>query len=164
MKYSKGFKLECIQKYKNKEYLKDPPGVNHKIFLDQVRKWARIYDFLGESGIEHNKPTLTLEQRLELFNKVEDRESYRLVADSVGIGNDLLIKWHNIYRQKGIDGYKSLKRGRKPMTNKTPKKEKNKSELEQIKEELEYLRAENAYLKKLNTLVQKRKAQPQKKK
>lgn len=164
MKYSKEFKWECIQKYKDGRYIKTPSGIKYKSFHDQVLKWVRIFDSVGEAGLEHNKPTLSTNQRIELFYRVEDGESYSSVADSVGIGTDLLIKWHNIYRQKGINGLKSLKRGRRPMANKTSKREKNKSELEQLKEELEYLRAENAHLKKLNTLVQKRKAQPQKKK
>lgn len=164
MKYSKEFKLECIQKYKNGEYIKDPPGVKHKGFHKQVRKWVIIYDSLGEIGLEHGRPTLSIEQRIELIKRVEDGESYNSVALSVGIQDNLLAKWHKIYRQDGINGLKSLKRGKKTMTNKLPKKDKSKSELEQLKEELEYLKAENAYLKKLNTLVQNRKAQPQKKK
>ena len=124
MKYSKEFKLRCIQKYKDGIYIEDPPGVNHKNFRDQIKKWVKIYDSLGERGIEYHKPTLSIEQRIELIRRVESGESYRSVAFSVGIGPDLLIKWHNIYRQKGIDGLKSLKKGKRPMINKKPKKDK----------------------------------------
>ena len=164
MKYSKEFKLECIRKYKNGEYIKDPPSTRHDTFHKQVRKWVRIYDSLGEVGLDHNKPTLDIDQRLELIRRVENGESYKSAAYSVGIGNDLLIKWHNIYLESGIDGLKSLKRGRPSMNKKKPNKDKDKSELELLKEENEYLKAENEYLKKLDALVQKRKAQPQKKK
>ena len=164
MKYTKEFKLECIRKYKNGEYIEDPPGVNHKYFYRQVLGWAKIYDSLGEAGLDHNRPTLDIDQRLELIRRVESGESYNQVAHSVGIQHDLLIKWHNIYLESGIDGLKSLKRGRPSMNKKKSNKDKDKSELELLKEENEYLKAENEYLKKLDALVSKRKTQPQKKK
>ena len=165
MKYTKEFKLECIRKYKNGEYIKDPPGVKHSGFRDQLRKWVRIYDSLGEVGLEHGRPTLDIDQRLDLIRRVEDGETYQSVAISVAISVDVLIKWHKIYLETGIDGLKSLKRGRTPMAKKKPiKKDDSKKTKEELLEELEYLRAENEYLKKLDALVQKRKAQPQKKK
>lgn len=164
MKYTKEFKLECIRKYKIGEYIEDPPGITHKRFRYYVNNWTKIYDSLGEAGLEHKRPTLDINQRLELIKRVELGESYRNVSLSAGIHDGLLARWHNIYLEKGIDGLKSLKRGKTPMANKKPKKDKNKSELELLREENEYLKAENEYLKKLDALVQKRKAQPQKKK
>ena len=115
MKYSKEFKLECIQRYKNGDYIKGPPGVRHKTFHDQLLLWVRIYDSLGEAGLEHSKPTLDINQRIELINRVESGESYTSVALSAGVQHDLLIKWHKIYKEKGIDGLKLLKRGRPSM-------------------------------------------------
>ena len=164
MKYTKEFKLECIKKYKNREFIKDPPGVKHNVFHRQILEWTSIYDKLGEVGIDHKKTKLSVQKIIELIERVESGESYAQVAHSVGRRHDLLIKWHKIYRQYGIDGLKSLKRGRKPMTVKKSKEDKEKSEFEKLKEENEYLRAENEYLKKLNALVQKRKAQEPKKK
>ena len=164
MRYTKEFKLECVKKYKLGEQIIDPPGLKHDNFHNMVLGWVHIYDMLGEAGLEHNKPKLSVERIIELIERVESGESYTQVAYSVGRKHDLLIKWHKIYRQEGIDGLKSLKRGKKPMTVKKPKKEKGKTELEIIKEENEYLKAENEYLKKLNALVQKRKAQEPKKK
>ena len=164
MKYTKEFKIECIKKYKNREFIKDPPGVKHNVFHRQILEWTSIYDKLGEVGIDHKKAKLSVQKIIELIERVESGEPYAQVAYSVGRRHDLLIKWHKIYLQYGIDGLKSLKRGRKPMTVKKPKEDKEKSELEKLKEENEYLRAENEYLKKLNALVQKRKAQEPKKK
>ena len=152
-------------KYKNGEYIEDPPGVKHNVFHNQIRKWIRMYDSLGETGLDHNKPTLDIDQRLELIRRVKDGESYQSVALSMGIQPDLLIRWHNIYLESGIDGLKSLKRGRASMNKKKPiKKDDSKKTKEELLEEIEYLKAENEYLKKLDALVQKRKAQPQKKK
>jgi len=167
MKYSKEYKLECVRKHKSGEYIEDPPGVKHKGFRDQLNKWARIYDSLGEAGLEHGRPTLDINQRLELIKRVEAGESYISVSLSAGIQDDLLAKWHRIYMESGIDGLKSLKRGRSSMNKKKPdsvKKEDSDKTKKELLEELEYLRAENEYLKKLSALVQERKAREQKKK
>lgn len=165
MKYSKEFKIECVMKHKTGEYIPTPLGFkNRDGFMNQVCRWTKIYDSLGEMGLEHGRPTLSIEQRLDLIQRVESGESYSSVALSAGIQDGLLSKWHKIYMKYGIDGLKSLKRGKPNMSIKKPKKDKNKSELDQLQEEVEYLRAENAYLKKLNALVQKRQAQEQKKK
>ena len=164
MRYTKEFKLECIKKYKNGDRIIDPPGPTHHQFHNMVLRWVHIYDILGEAGLNHDKPKLSAETIVELIERVESGESYTQVAYSVGKQAATLIKWHKIYRQEGFDGLKSLKRGKKPMTVKKTKKEKEKTELEILKEENEYLKAENEYLKKLNALVQKRKAQEPKKK
>ena len=166
MKYTKEFKLECIRKRKEGIYIETPPGFKVRdSFIGQVRKWSRIYDSLGEVGLDHNKPTLDINQRLELIRRVESGESYNQAANSAGIQHDLLIRWHNIYLESGIDGLKSLKRGRPSMDKKRPvNKEDSDKTKEELLEELEYVRAENEYLKKLSALVQERKARKQKKK
>ena len=167
MKYSKEFKLECVQRYKNGDYIEDPPGIKHKSFRDQVDTWVRIYDLLGEEGLEHSRPTLDINKRIELIKRVEASESYNSVALSAGVQHDLLIKWHKIYQEKGIDGLKLLKRGRpsmakqnKEVVNKDPKD----MSRDELLEALEMATIEVEYLKKLSALVQKRKAQEQKKK
>ena len=167
MRYSKEFKLECIQRFKNGDYIKDPPGVKHKTFHNTVLSWTRIYDSLGEAGLEHGRPTLNIDQRIKLINRVEAGESYSNASLSMGIGEDLLIKWHKIYKEKGMDGLKLLKRGKPSMTK--SKKEvaiKNPKDMtrKELLEALETATIENEYLKKLSALVQKRKAQEQKKK
>lgn len=165
VKYSKEFKLECVKKYKNGEYIEDPPGVVHKQFHIQIMKWSKIYDSLGEAGLEHGRPTLDIDQRLKLFQRVEAGESYNSVACSAGIKDELLIRWHRFYKESGIDGLKSLKKGRPSMNKKKPeRKDDSEKSKEELLEELEYLRAENEYLKKLSALVQERKAQERKKK
>ena len=133
--------------------------------MREIRKWSRIYDSLGEAGLEHGRETLNIDQRLELIRRVENGESYSSVALSVGIQDSVLIKWNRIYTESGIDGLKSLKRGRPSMDKKRPvNKEDSDKTKEELLEELEYVRAENEYLKKLSALVQERKAREQKKK
>ena len=134
-------------------------------FMRQIRRWSKIYDSLGEAGLEHGRVTLDVYQRLELIKRVEAGESYGSAACSAGIQNELLMKWHKIYMESGIDGLKSLKKGRPSMNKKKPvDKEDSKKTNEELLKELEYVRAENEYLKKLTALVQKRKAREQKKK
>ena len=167
MKYTKEYKLECIRKLQAGEYIKLPPWTKQrKSFIEQVRKWERIYKTLGEAGLEHGRPTLSVGQRLGLIKRVESGEAYISVACSAGIGSDLLTKWHKIYMESGIDGLQSLKKGRPSMKDKKKPEKKKDSEKtkEELLEELEYVRAENEYLKKLNALVQERKAREQKKK
>ena len=167
MKYSKEFKLECVQRYKNGDYIEDPPGVKHKAFHDQLLRWVRIYDSLGEAGLEHDKPTLDINQRIELINRVEAGESYASAAFSAGIQDNLLSKWHKMYQDKGIDGLKLLKRGRPSMAKQNKnvaKKDPKDMTRDELIEALEMATIENEYLKKLSALVQKRKAQEQKKK
>ena len=166
MKYSKEFKLECIKKRKQGIHIETPSGFTCRDnFMRQIRRWSKIYDSLGEAGLEHGRVTLDVYQRLELIKRVEAGESYGSAACSAGIQNELLMKWHKIYMESGIDGLKSLKKGRPSMNKKKPvDKEDSKKTNEELLKELEYVRAENEYLKKLTALVQKRKAREQKKK
>lgn len=169
MRYSKEFKLECVRKYKTGEYIKDPGGCTHKTFHDKVLEWVRLYDSLGEVGLEHNKPKLNLEDILLAINRIENGESITSVAISIGRQCDSLSKWYKIYLQEGLDGLKSrCKRGRSPKVNKESKKEEKvltpEEEIKKLKEELEMAKLENEYLKKLAALVQARKDQQQKKK
>ena len=153
MKYSKKFKLKMVKKKKKGEYIPPMNGYSLKQWQKTIREWERIYDHMGESGLDHSKPELSINDKISMIIRVENGESMEEVALSYGRKADLLSKWIKIYRQYGIDGLKSLKRGRRKKMKK-PSKENNKSELEQLREENEYLRAENEYLKKLRALIQ----------
>ena len=43
MRFTKEFKLECVQKHKDGEPINDPVGYKLKYFVDTVRRWVRIY-------------------------------------------------------------------------------------------------------------------------
>lgn len=164
MKYTKEFKLKCVKKYKKGERLKDPQGCKHKTFMGKVRKWCRIYDALGEAGLEHKNTTRTLEEKLALIERVMNGESIKSVAYSNGIEDSLLSKWYKKYREFGVDGLKLDRRGRPKNMAKETKKSNEPKTKEELEKENEYLRAENEVLKKLSALVQKRMDQQQKKK
>lgn len=169
MRYSKEFKLECVKKFKAGEYIKDPGGCKHATFQKNLENWAKIYDSLGEVGLDHNKPKLTLEEKLSAIHRIEDGESITSVALSLGRNQDLLGKWYKIYLQDGIKGLQlRSKKGRPPKVKKESKKiekELTQEELiKQLQKENEELKIENEYLKKLKALVQARMDQQQKKK
>ena len=164
MRFTKEFKLECIRKYKSGELIDNPGGCTRSTFRHTVVRWVRIYDSVGEVGLEHRVKKKTWQDKFVLIQRVMDGESLQSVSIENAIEKSLLSKWYKIYQESGIDGLKLDRRGRPPKMGKKPKvsnKDKTKEELEK---ELEYLRAENEYLKKLNALVQKRKGRQPKKK
>lgn len=164
MRFTKEFKLECIRKYKSGERIDDPGGCKHSTFRHTVVRWVRIYNSLGEAGLEHKKPKRSWKNKKDMIQRVLDGESITEVACSNGVDKSLLSKWYKIYQEFGIDGLKLDRRGRSPKMMKKPKSSNKSKTKEELEKELEYLRAENEYLKKLNTLIQKRKDRQPKKK
>lgn len=164
MKYTKEYKLECVIKHKNGEYLATPKGCKRVTFMQKVGMWTKRYEALGESGLEHKSTKRTWQEKLILIERIIDGESISQIAYSNGIEKSLLSKWYKIYRDFGIDGLKLDRRGgSKKMENK-PKKSNEPKTMEELEKENEYLRAENEVLKKLRALVQKRMGQQQKRK
>ena len=167
MRYTKEFKLECIRKYKNGEHITDPGGCSHASFHRKIMHWTKIYDQLGESGLDHNKPMLSLEEKIKCIQRVINGESMCSIASSIGRQETQISAWYNIYLHEGFEGLKSRKKGRPPKMKKEEKDIESLSLEEQnaeLKRRLELLEIENEYLKKLAALVQQRKGQQQKKK
>ena len=164
MRFTKEFKLECIRKYKAGERIDDPGGCKHETFRNTVVEWVRIYDAMGEIGLEHKKPKRSWQDKLDMIERVLGGESIKSVALSNGIKGYLLSKWCKIYKKSGIDGLKLDRRGRPSKTMKKPKTSNESETKKGLEKELELLRAENEYLKKINALVQKRKDRQPKKK
>lgn len=170
MRYTKEFKMECIRKYFNGEYIPDPGGCKHKTFRTKLLHWVKIYNCLGENGLDHNKPKLTYNDKLQMCLRADKGESFVSIASSYGRQATYVSKIYKKYLLNGVDGLKLDKRGR-------PSKMKNKDINELINKEtnpklrekfllqkIEDLEIENEYLKKLNALVQKRMDQQPKKK
>ena len=158
-----------VLEFKNHGYTPIVEGCSRRTMYEHIRKWAKVYDLYGESGLEHQSRRWTYEDKINAVQRVLDGESYHEVAHSLGMSTiSQVMTWHRKYLELGYDGLKLDGRGRKrKMGNKPTKPSKSKSQAEEIVElrkRLEYLEAENAYLKKLAALVQQRKAQEQKKK
>ena len=168
MKYSWKFKLECVNKYKNGEYIATPGKTKDQrdTFLSQVRIWVKNYDDSGVDGLKHSSTNKnwTPEKRFELVAKVLAGNSITSVAKNAHINKGLLYLWVRRYNEKGMDGLQ-CKKGR-PTTQIVMKKKEKKSklsiseqeELKLLRERNEYLEMENEYLKKLDALVSKREA------
>ena len=167
MKYSWEFKLECVNKYKNGEYITHPGSFEQRRhFMYQVRQWVKNYDDFGIDGLKHSliNKDWTPEQRFELVAKVLAGNSIGFVARNAHINSGQLIQWVRRYNEKGMDGLQ-CKKGRPTkqivMKKKTKKSKLSVSEQEELKllrERNEYLEMENEYLKKLDALVSKREA------
>lgn len=167
MKYSWEFKLECVNKYKNGEYIdiSGSPGFHH-IFMNHVRDWVATYDDLGIDGLKHSSTNKnwTPEKRFELVAKVLVGHSIAFVAKNAHIDSGQLCQWIRRYNEKGMDGLQ-CKKGRptkqlvmKKKTKKTKLSISEQEELKLLRERNEYLEMENEYLKKLDALVSKREA------
>ena len=167
MKYSWEFKLECVNKYKNCEYITHPgTPKQRKGFMNHVREWVKNYDDSGIDGLKHSSKNKdwTPEQRFELVAKVLAGNSITFVAKNAHINSGQLTQWVRRYNEKGMDGLQ-CKKGRPTkqivMKKKTKKSKLSVSEQEELKflrERNEYLEMENEYLKKLDALVSKREA------
>ena len=167
MRYTKEFKLECIRKYKNGEYITDPGGCSHATFYRKLNDWIHIFDELGEAGLEHSKTMLSFEDKIRCVQRVINGESMNSIATSIGRQESQISKWYNIYLHEGFEGLKFRKKGRPPKMKKEEKYIESLSleeQNEELKKRLELLEIENEYLKKLAALVQQRKGQQQKKK
>lgn len=167
MRYTKEFKLECIRKYKNGEYITDPGGCSHATFYRKLNDWVHIFDELGEAGLKHSKTMLSFEDKKRCVQRVINGESMNSIATSIGRQETQISKWYNIYLHEGFEGLKFRKKGRPPKMKKEEKYIESLSleeQNEELKKRLELLEIENEYLKKLAALVQQRKGQQQKKK
>ena len=167
MKYSWEFKLECVNKYKNGEYIVLPRALMNRVtFLKHVKEWVKKYDDFGIDGLKHS-PTnkdWTPEKRFELVAKVLAGHSIASVAINAYINSGQLCQWVKRYNEKGMDGLQ-CKQGRptkqlvmKKKTKKTKLSISEQEELKLLRERNEYLEMENEYLKKLDALVSKREA------
>ena len=167
MKYSWEFKLECVNKYKNGEYITHPgSSEQRRHFMYQVRQWVKNYDDFGIDGLKHSSSNKdwTPEKRFELVAKVLAGHSITSVAKNAHIGSGQLYQWVRRYNEKGMDGLQ-CKKGRptkqlvmKKKTKKTKLSVSEQEELKLLRERNEYLEMENEYLKKLDALVSKREA------
>ncbi len=165
MKYSWKFKLECVNKYKNGEYI-PTPGVTKSqrdSFLRHVRAWAKAYEDLGIDGLRHrpHNKGWTPEERFDLVAKVLAGGSISTVAKNAHLDSGQLSVWVRRYNERGMDGLQCRK-GRPSMKEKKAKKARlsvsEREELKLLRERNEYLEMENEYLKKLDALVSKREA------
>jgi transposase-like protein len=168
MRYTKEEKIEWVRLYKEGKSIATPAGVSRDTFKGKVRSWARLNEMFGPESLEHHyfDRAYTAEDKLAAVSRILTGEPYMKVANSLGMAQiSSVLKWVRVYRQEGLAGLESMRKGRKPNMPPEKKRKLSKSEKEELsvlRARNEYLEAENEYLKKLGALVSEREQAPAK--
>lgn len=149
----------------------------YQIAYSQIRRWVNNYKHFGDEGLmrSKNKREYSVEFKLEAITRYETSEySYQQLALELGLTNPSIIaNWRRQYREEGMEGLRSHKRGR-PVTKKddrhqTPKTSKKSDPIdvstrEELENRIKELEAENRkltiqklYLEELRSLVREEK-------
>ena len=174
-KYSTEFKMKVV-----KEYLESKnsyTNLSEKYCIPDksvIRRWVNAYKSQGYEGlkVKRENTQYTLEFKLNVVNLYLTGEmSYQSLANELKINNPSMIaKWVIDFRQKGIEGLKSKKRGRPSKMSKSPKKSKdtkiessaqltneedNSLNEAQLKEKIKKLEEKNYWLQLENDAIKK---------
>ena len=91
----------------------------YQIAYSQIRRWVNNYKHFGDEELmrSRNKRAYSVEFKLGAITRYETSEcSYQQLALELGLTNPSMIaKWRRQYREKGIEGLRSHKRGRPVM-------------------------------------------------
>ena len=129
-KYSYELKRKIVEEYLFRE--SSYPVLENKYQIDesQIRRWVNNYKQFGDEGLmrSRNKRSHSVEFKLEAITRYETSEcSYQQLALELGLTNPSIIaNWRRQYREKGIEGLRSHKRGR-PVTKKDDRNQVSKS-------------------------------------
>ena len=175
-KYSTEFKMKVV-----KEYLES--NISYKSLSDKycipsesvIKSWVNAYKSQGYEGlkVKRQNTQYTLEYKLNVVNLYLTGEmSYQSLANELKINNPSIIaRWVIDFREKGIEGLKSKKRGRPSKMPKSQNKSKatkiessaNITNIEnesltqaQLKEKIKKLEEKNYWLKLENDAIKKK--------
>ena len=158
-KYSYELKRKIVE-----EYLDEKAGYRilakeYQISSSLIRRWVNNYKQFGDEGLmrSRNNRAYSVEFKLEAITRYETSEcSYQQLALELGLTNPSIIaNWRRQFREKGIEGLRSHKRGR-PVTkkddrNQAPNPSKSSEDLdastrEALENRIKELEAENRKL------------------
>ncbi|WP_394800657.1 transposase [Aedoeadaptatus acetigenes] len=131
----------------------------YQIAYSQIRRWVNNYKQFGDEGLmrSRNNRAYSVEFKLEAITRYETSEcSYQQLALELGLTNpSMIVNWRRQYREEGIEGLRSHKRGR-PVTkkddrNQAPNPSKSSEDLdastrEALENRIKELEAENRKL------------------
>ena len=172
-KYSYELKRKIVEEYLFGE--SSYPVLEDKYQIDEslIRRWVNNYKQFGDKGLmrSRNKREYSVEFKLEAITRYETSEcSYQQLALELGLTNPSIIaNWRRQYREEGIEGLRSHKRGR-PVTKKddrhqTPKTSKKsepidastrealENRIKELEAENEILTIQKLYLEELRSLA-----------
>ena len=158
-KYSYELKRKIVEEYLSGKTSYLVLEDKYQIAYSQIRRWVNNYKHFGDEGLmrSRNKREYSVEFKLEAITRYETSEcSYQQLALELGLTNPSIIaKWRRQYREEGIEGLQSHKRGR-PVTkrddlNQPPKSATRKEPLdastrEALENRIKELEAENEIL------------------
>ena len=175
-KYSTEFKTKVV-----KEYLESNTSyktLSNKYCIPSesiIRKWVNAYKSQGYEGlkVKRENTKYTLEFKLKVVNLYLTGEmSYQSLANELKINNPSIVaRWVSEFREKGIEGLKSKKRGRpSKMPNSQNKSKETKIESTtnisnsenqslteaQLKEKIKKLEEKNYWLQLENDAIKKK--------
>lgn len=181
MKYSFDEKLKAVKQHLENGSCLYPEQCDtkgkKKTYLNQVKFWEAQYLLKGEEGIRHPEKNrkYSAEEKYEIIRPVILYEiSLMQQSRNTGMNQGLLVSWIKKYKEKGMDGLKCSRRGRKkdmkPIeevkkeTEKQPsgtdEEEKSpeelKKEIQDLKQQNLILQAEIEYRKKLQALAEEK--------
>ena len=102
MKWTKEEKLKMVLEYRENCFTPIVEGCSRKTMCNRIRKWAKVYDLYGESGLEHRSRHWTFEDKTNAVQRVLNGESYAEVAHSLGMPIETqVLTWHRKYLEFG---------------------------------------------------------------
>ena len=176
-KYNYEFKRKIVEEYLGRKAGYKTLAKKYQIGVSQIERWVNNYKQFGDEGLmrSRNKREYSVEFKLEAITRYETSEcSYQQLALELGLTNPSIIaNWRRQYREEGMEGLRSLKRGR-PVTKKddrhqTPKTSKKSDPIDAstraaLENRIKELEAENRrltiqklYLEELRSLVREEK-------
>ena len=119
-KYSYELKRKIVEEYLSGKTSYLVLEDKYQIDYSQIRRWVNNYKHFGDEGLmrSRNKRSYSVEFKLEAITRYETSEcSYQQLALELGLTNPSIIaNWRRQYREEGVEGLRSHKRGR-PVTN-----------------------------------------------
>ena len=176
-KYSYELKRKIVEEYLNGHAGHKILAKKYQIGVSQIERWVNNYKHFGNEGLmrSRNKRSYSVEFKLEAIKRYETSEySYQQLALELGLTNPSIIaNWRRQYREEGVEGLRSHKRGR-PVTKKNDRhqapKTSKKSEpidastrealenrIKELEAENEILTIQKLYLEELRSLVREEK-------
>ena len=175
-KYSTEFKMKVVKEYLESSISYKSLSEKYKLSHQEiVKRWVNAYKSQGYEGlkVKRENTKYTLEFKLKVVNLYLTGEmSYQSLANELKINNPSIIaRWVIDFREKGIEGLKSKKRGRPSKMPKSQNKSKDtnielsenisNSENEsltqaQLKEKIKKLEEKNYWLQLENDVINKR--------
>lgn len=115
-KYSYELKKKIVDEYLSGKTSYLGLEDKYQITYSQIERWVNNYKQFGDEGLmrSRNKRSYSVKFKLEAITRYETSEcSYQQLALELGLTNPSMIaNWRRQYREEGIEGLRSHKRGR----------------------------------------------------